>query len=596
MIASFSVDSSSTIPFDRRPSLSVLSQAAHSTSSAAQPAPPALVPSTGCGWYNLSQDSRGLYSLSLFLLCLGLLCFFFLLAEYGGTDDSCRQLRVVDYSQVCSNPSNQSPQGYNRYDSHAGDNSLLMLSLLLALGGNTVYHRWSVALLLVSAAIQAYVFSQYAVDAPYCAWDQLGTVVNTCVAVGSSFSPACQDAADLQCENAMFSGAEFQLVSFRNLVVFLLLCLLQVMQLLAILKAAAMNLRVRALMTGRLSLSALVRLPSLLAPVRRYAAQEWCEQQLFGRCFATEQQRLWLTDISQSEHRDVLSKMRWSWSLRVTFAATFSLVLTSGLALATVLVTAAFMQHPLYSLISQLYELLACVLAGSVVACCFVWTMMLVHRLALSVAVKHRILSYLQAEWAMQSIQPVLESSKIRWFSLPFYTGSLFSSMLWSYIFVNFSVAIFLFVLVNQWTREFVLDHFNYIYTVIIIPAAFILVYRICAFRCVFGKWSWNHRVSLLEPPPRPRCYICCDSYGMCLGAWGGIMTIMLRMLGAFPTAVSRLDIATSGFDFVHDQFLSLVEVEAYRLYRDWKLQQAGVNVDLKECEQDEQLAGVIPV
>ena len=583
IIAPFSIDSTADTVNHDGPS--VLSYSDSSVNKV--PAP--LVPSAGCGCFNLTQDSRGTYSLLLFLLCLGLL-FYIVFFEQSGwigfevANSTCKQLRVVDTASVCAEP-DVDPVGYNQYGGHALDTGLLSISLIVALGGNSVYHRLSIPFLLASTGLQGYVFSRYAVDAQYCGWNELSTGLHSCLNTNPEQSGTCAADAQEQCSSYM-QTLHFKLVSMFNLSVFLLLCLLLVVQVVTMCKAAAMNRWVRSLTGDRLV--CMSRWPAVMSTRRRNAVADWCEQHIFGRLFATKEQHQQLTDLNN--YRNLLREVRLSFSLRVSLTCAFSLFVVSGFTIAAIVVSVSYLRHAEEK---WAHELHGCGLAGVVTGCVFVWMMVFVHRMALRLAIKRRLVDYMEAERTTQSIESVLSSAKVRWFSLPFYFGSLFGSMLWSYLLVSAFTAGVLYLLVNSSLRPLVLRE---LIALCLVPAFIILLYRVISFAIVYGTCRWNHRVSLLEPPPRPRCYICLDCCGMWVGGFGGCMTVMLRLMGAFPTALSRLDVSTNRFDFVHDQYNSLVEVESHRVYRDWKLQQSGMDVDVKECELDEQLQNVVPV
>lgn len=592
MVAPFSVDSAQATPMDTE--LSVPTNVAYSSN---RRVPTSLVPSAGCGWFNLTQDSRGVYSLSLFLLCLGSLWYFFLFEQaqwldLGNPNSTCKQMRVVDTAALCSvsEPDVQYDAGvYNHYGSHDMDNSILSLSMFISLAGNTVYHRCSVLFLLGSAGMQAYVFSRYAVDAPNCAWSELSTNSIECLGIRSSPNP-CESSLQEKCQQIVGTAA-FRFVSLFNLTIFLVLGLILLSQAVAMYRMIVAHPRVRAFIASRFGGSPWCR-PILPFAAHRHSVDEWFEQHLFGRLFATDEQQRWLVDIAHQRH--ILRAVRLRFSLRVTFACAFSLFVVSTLTV-TAVVTIVNRLRRVDDTTSWAHQILACVLAGAVTSCCTVWLMVFVHRIALRIAIKRRLLDYFEAEQTTQSIDSVLHSAKVRWFSLPFYFGSLFASMLWSYVIVNVIVSVVLVSLVYGPVREMVWPWFV---GACLGPALLILLYRVIAFACVFGRCSWNHQVPLSEPPPRPRCYICAEFCGMGIAGLGSFMTVGLRLLAAFPTSASRLDLPTSRYDFVHDQYLSLVEVETYRVYRDWKLQQLGVgqHVDGKECEREEQLERVVPV
>ena len=221
----------------------------------------------------------------------------------------------------------------------------------------------------------------------------------------------------------------FKLVSLFNLSVSVLLCLMLVMQAVAMYRVVAMSHLMKKYISGRLAWASRWRLGSALIILRfRRAVYDYCEQHIFHCIFATEEQQRWMAELHN--HRQTLRDVRLSCSLRVSLACAFTLFVTSGLTIAICVVIVSYLRMDGLSLI---HNALQCVLAGSIIGCIFVWLAVWVHYMALHVAVKRRLIDYIEAKHTSQSIESVLRSSRVRWFSLPFYFGSFFGCMLWSY-------------------------------------------------------------------------------------------------------------------------------------------------------------------
>ena len=174
-------------------------------------------------------------------------------------------------------------------------------------------------------------------------------------------------------------------------------------------------------------------------------------------------------------------------------------------------------------------------------------------------------------------------------------SGSLFGSLFWSYVLLCCLLTAVFFSLSNDYVRGVLWQYKVAVGRTVLYPIGLILAYRYVAGFLTFHRCLFNLPTRITLRPRHPRLFLALDAVGLFVGSWGSIATIGFRLLAILLLAMGRVDVPTSAMDLPHQQFLSVVEVEAWRLWRDWKRRQSGVDVwrkdgewELEETEEEE--------
>ena len=566
-----------------------------SIASAAPSLPPVLVDSTPFPLVpaisrrtrfvliNLLQDSRAVRSYALFVLSFGVFATMFLTNNAGlGLNDTCKQYTAIDLvdNPFCSPPpaaSTNQTVSYPLYLDHSNDHIMLVASVFLVWAGNSVYHAHLWLALVPALGLQAAALTFYVQDIPFCQWSELVQPTKRCLTPDGRAPPsalsACQAEAISYCESNTTADA-LTYVSFYNLCFFVAIVLLTAVCAWTLGTAALNAFAHRCCSPHRDD----VDLP--LAPAPLQAPRDslvllwtWCDLHVFRRLFHTDTYSLWQEELDGDDSAAaIVRSIPISQSLRVSFALTFSVVASTVFT-----VTLGLM------LAMRRDRATVCVVLGAAAAYLLVFVMMAVHVCALRLHIRHRVYTFVRAEQEGR-LHETLVKTKLRWFTVSFYAGSLFGSMLWTYVLTTCTVALTAFGLSEESVRGWLEDNWWAIARGVVWPLCFLFVYRSIAAFLVFSRCLFNKQTSVLLRVRRPRLYLALDVLATWIGGWASFLTIFLRIALVIPTAIGRVDVATGGlYDLAHEQFKSLVVVEAWRVWRDHKRLERGVNVWQKD-------------
>jgi hypothetical protein len=165
-------------------------------------------------------------------------------------------------------------------------------------------------------------------------------------------------------------------------------------------------------------------------------------------------------------------------------------------------------------------------------------------------------------------------------------SGSLFGSLFWTYVLMCCLLTGVFFSLSDASVRAMLWEHRLAIFRTALYPICLILAFRYVAGFLTFNRCLFNLPTRITRRPRHPRLFLALDGVGLFVGSWG---SIAFRLLAILLLAMGRVDVATSAIDLPHQQFLSVVEVEAWRLWRDWKRRESGIDVWRKDGEWEVQ-------
>ena len=123
------------------------------------------------------------------------------------------------------------------------------------------------------------------------------------------------------------------------------------------------------------------------------------------------------------------------------------------------------------------------------------------------------------------------------------------------------------------------------LFRTLLYPICLILGFRFLAGYVTFHRCLFNLPTRITRRPRHPRLFLALDAVGLFVGSWSSLAHILLRLLATLLLAMGRIDVPTSSLDLPYQQFLSVVEVEAWRLWRDWKRRERGVDIWRKDGE-----------
>ena len=550
------------------------------------------------GWVllNLLQDSRAVRSFPLFILSTLLFTTCLLISSAGlGLTSTCRQFTALDLvNNGYCNPEGEGQTLTSVWADHTASGSILGCATILVWVGNSVYHRWGFVALVPSLALQVWALTWYLVDIPFCQWDRLASLSHVCLTPGGHPLPAptreCEAQAVAECEAATDGGGEFLVVSYFNLCMFAFILLLLLVSAWCLGTAVMKRLLPPRCTAPSAPASSDLSLPLTMdgsiaadaAPAALHAAPpdqlRWfwavCDQRVFRPYFSSDVYEAWQDELDgDNDEARLVRELPISQSLRVSFVLTFALVANTVLTLALLLFAYITPQRAMIS-----------AMVGSLFAYLLVWVMAIVHVCALRLHIRHRVLLYVRAE-VQGGLHRQLERVKLRYLSVPFYAGSVFGSLLWTFVIASALSALLLFAASEESVLEWVWAHLWQILHGVLWPLLSLFVYRCVAAFLVFHRCVFNSPTPILRRLRSPRLYLLLDLIGMWIGGWASAITICMRIVVALPTAIGRLDMPTGAWDVAHMEFKALVEVESWRVWRDWKRRLNGVEVWQKDGE-----------
>ena len=521
-------------------------------------------------------------SLPLFIFSL---CSFVLLFLVNGVQVSCRQLRLVDPSAIPADPcltlaSRQS--AVSHYNDVSGweywHSTLLHLSFFLLFIANSRFNSPLLAVLcfLPPLAAQAYMIFYQSLDLAWCTLDQLGQYTDHCFNPQrallpsvqlSEDDPVCEHWAVAACEAK--TAGEYQytaLIQLSTMVGLVLLVALTTWGLLI----ATVELYSR--YTGRPVTSQLLNYRSERQGPTCVSVHYWIDW-MYERYFTSEAEKV---ENSQLDHSSQLYVLPFHLSLRTYFALSISFTVLTAATVYVILLVAA--QQALLTALpveAAGNSLLAAVLISYAYSLLY----MVVHVGAMRAAIK-RLLFRLHTAVEHDTLDETLHQLRLRWFSMPFYAGSLLGSVLWTFVLLVGLLFVVFFALSSSDVRSAIAPYFWRVVLALLPPVLLVLFYRCCGTLFSFHRCGANPALPLVSQPTHPLCYLCWDCCGLFVGGWGSYIFILQRLLLAVPIAVSRIDIPTSSFDWVSQQFSAVAVCEAYRIFGVQKGGDSGSRVD----------------
>ena len=552
-------------------------QALHSHSSSSSPLS-SLVPLVPADPYgsqrgivvlDFVRSVGSVRSLPLFVFSL---CIFVLLFLVSGLQASCRQLREVDPAVLSPDPClteatrKAAIEHYNAVDGwEYWHTTLLHISFFLLFIANSRFNSPLLATLcfLPPLAAQAYMLFYQSADLAWCSLDRIGQLTDQCFDPQRRLLPSIVlDSNDSVCEHWAQAGcevktaAEFQYTALVQLSTMVALALLLAFTAWGLV-IAAVELYSRH--TGRPITSQLFNYRSERQGATCITIHSWIDW-MYERYFTSEAEKV---ENSQLDHSSQLYVLPFHLSLRTYFALSIStLVLTTATVYVILLVAAQQAISSALPVHAAGNSLLAAVLISYVYSIVY----MAVHVGAMRAAIK-RLLFRLHTAVEHDTLDETLHQLRLRWFSMPFYAGSLLGSVLWTFALLAGFLFIIFFALSSSDIRSAIAPYFWRAMFALLPPVLFVLVYRCCGTFFSFRRCAANPALPLLTQPSHPLCYLCWDCCGLFVGGWGSWVFIVQRLLLAVPIAVSRIDIPTSSFDWVSQQFSAVAVCEAYRIF-----------------------------
>ena len=508
-------------------------------------------------------------SVPLFLFSL---CIFVLLFLVNGLQVSCRGLREVDPAALPADPCLAEPARFAA-QSHYNDVSgweywhatLLHVSFFPLFAANSRFNSPLLAVLcfVPPMAAQAYMIFYQQTDLAWCTLDRLGQKTRQCFDPQRQLLPPLQPpiVIDPVCEHWAQSACEANTADqFQYTALIQLSTIVALVVLLGLtawgLVIAASELYSR--YTGRPFTSPLLNYRTERQGPACIAVHRWLDT-MYEKRFSSEAEKV---ENSQLDRSSPLYVLPFHLSLRIYFALSVSFVVLTA---ATVYVLLLLASQQL-SVAAATQSITVSMVVAVLVAYCYSLLYMLVHVGAMRASIK-RLLFRLHTAVEHNTLDETLHQLRLRWFSMPFYAGSLLGSLLWTFVLTTSFLFAFLFVLSSAELRSLIAPYVGRAILALLPSLLLLCMYRCCGSLFAFHRCATNPALPLVVQPSHPLCYLCWDCFGLFVGGWGSWVFIAQRLLLAIPIAVSRIDIPTSSFDWVAQQFSSVSVCEAYRIF-----------------------------
>ena len=550
-------------------------QLAHASSSSSSSFLVPLVPANPSGSQrgivvlDFVRSVSSVRSLPLFVFSL---CLFVLLFLVNGLQVSCRQLREVDTAAVptgdCLDTLTRDA-ALSQYNNVPGwewwHATLLHVSFFLLFVANSRFNAPLLAALcfLPPLAAQSYMIFYQSSDLAWCTFNQLGQFTDQCFNPQRELlpsiqptldDPVCEHWARLGCE--IHTGSEYQYTALIQLSTMIALLLLLVLTAWGLSIAAAESY---SRYTKRPLTSALLQYRTERQGPACIAIHHWIDV-MYERYFSSEAEKV---ENSQLDHSSPLYTLPFHLSLRTYFALSLCFTALTAATVYVILLVAA--EQSIFTLL-PVPTISNSVLAAVLISYCYSLLYMAVHVGAMRAAIK-RLLFRLHTAVEHDTLDETLHQLRLRWFSMPFYAGSLLGSVLWTFVLLAAFLCVVIAALSTSDIRSAIAPYFWRAVFALMPPVLLVLVYRCCGTLFTFGRCGANPAMPLVNQPSHPLCYLFWDCCGLFVGGWGSWVFIVQRLLLAIPIAISRIDIPTSSFDWVAQQFSAVAVCEAYRIF-----------------------------